>query len=90
MTTNLRELLSDAAQSDVRPDLAERAISGARTRRRQRVAVGGAVLAAAAVVLGVVIGGGDLRTDAEPRPTDVASLPEQLPPRTGCHPLRTA
>jgi hypothetical protein len=87
MTTNLRELLSDAAQSDVRPDLAERAISGARTRRRQRVVVGGAVLAAAAVVLGVVIGGGNLRTDTEPRPTDVASLPEQLPSADGLPPL---
>jgi hypothetical protein len=87
MTTHLRELLSDAAQSDVRPDLAERAISGARTRRRQRVVVGGAVLAAAAVVLGVVIGGGNLRTDTEPRPTDVASLPEQLPAADGLPPL---
>jgi hypothetical protein len=87
MTTDLRELLSDAAQSDVRPDLAQRAISSARTRRRQRVVVGGAVLAAAAVVLGVVIGGGNLRTNAEPRPTDVASLPEQLPSAVGLPPL---
>jgi hypothetical protein len=83
MTTNLRELLSDAAQSDVRPDLAERAISGARTQRRQRLAVGGSVLAAAAVVLGVVLGSGDLRTDSEPRPSDVASLPAELPAADG-------
>lgn len=79
MTTDLRELLVDVAQSDVPPDLAQRAIGDARTRRRQRLVVGSAVLAAAAVVLGVVIAGGELRTNSEPRPSDVASLPSALP-----------
>jgi len=83
MSTQLRELFDDAAESQPPHDLAERAIGGARARRRQRFAVGGSVLAAAAVVLGVVVASDDLRTDSEPRPTDVASLPAQLPSADG-------
>ena len=45
------------------------------------------MLAAAAVVLGVVVASGDLRTDSEPRPNDVASLPAQLPSADGLPPL---
>jgi hypothetical protein len=73
MSTELREMFDGAAESDVRMDLAERAINGARLRRRQRFVVGGAMLATAAVVLGVVVAVSDIRQDAEPRPTDVAS-----------------
>jgi hypothetical protein len=79
MSMQLRELLGEVAQSDVRPDMAQRAIQGARTRRRQRLVVAGSVFAAVVVVFGVVLANGNFRTDSEPRPDDVASLPAILP-----------
>ena len=79
MSTQLREMFDASAESEFPTDLAQRAVDGAQHRRRQRFIVGGAVAAAAALVLGVVVANADLRSDAEPRPTDVASLPAELP-----------
>jgi hypothetical protein len=83
VNTELRELFESGADVVTAPDLAERAVRGARQRRRNRFVVGGAVLATAAVVLGVLVGTGQFRTDAEPRPTDVAAIPAELPRALG-------
>jgi hypothetical protein len=79
MSTQLRDMFDAVAESEVPNGFAERAIGAARQRRRQRYVVGAAVLATAAVVLGVVVAVSDVRMDAEPRPTDVAAIPEELP-----------
>ncbi|MEO8108261.1 MAG: hypothetical protein ABI720_13205, partial [Actinomycetes bacterium] len=83
MSTQLRDMFHGAADSEVPFDLAERAMSGARQRRRNRLAVGGAVLAAAAVVLGFVVVNSSERLDGAPRPDEVAGLPDQLPAPIG-------
>ena len=48
MSTDLRELFDASARSEIPFDAAEKAIGAARTRRRQRFVVGGAVVATAA------------------------------------------
>ena len=83
MNTELRELFESGADVVTAPDLVERAVRGARSRRRNRVVVGAAVLATTAVVLGVLVGTGQLRTDTEPRPADVAAIPAELPRALG-------
>ena len=83
MSTQLREMFDAAAESEVPNGMAERAVGAARQRRSQRYVVGGAVLATAAVVLGVVVAVSDVRMDAEPKPTDVASIPNRLPKADG-------
>jgi hypothetical protein len=90
MTTQLKELLDSAADSRVSPDLGQRAVAEARRRRTRRLALRGSALAVAAVALGVVLAVQPFRTDAEPRPTDVASLPAQLPPAEGLPTLAEA
>jgi len=82
MSTELRELFDTAAESNPPYDLGERAVAGAR-HRRQRFVVAGAVLASVAMVLGVAVVSGQLQTDASPRPTDVATLPDALPAADG-------
>ena len=83
MTAQLRSLLDEAADSRVPADLGERAVADARHRRARRLVVGGSVLAVAAVALGTVLAVQPFRTGAEPRPTDVASLPAELPAAAG-------
>lgn len=83
MSTQLRELFDDAAESQPPSGLAARAVAGARRRRRQRYTVAGSVLAAAAVVLGFVMVSSSERLDGVPRPQDVASLPDELPAPDG-------
>jgi hypothetical protein len=83
MNTDLRQMFEEGVDREVPHDLAERVVTGARARRRQRFVVGGAVLATAAVVLGVIVATNDTRPSTEPRPTDVAALPEVLPTPSG-------
>jgi hypothetical protein len=71
-------------------DLAERALETARRRRAQRLTAGGAVAAVAAVVLGVVVAVQPFRTDADPVPSVVASLPSELPGPQGLPTLAEA
>ena len=79
MNTDLRELFEKDLDAEAPYDLAERAVRGARTRRRNRLAVSASVVVTGAVVLGFVIGTGQLRTDDEPLPSDVAAIPSVLP-----------
>ncbi len=90
MTAQLRSLLDEAADSRVPADLGERAVADARHRRARRLVVGGSVLAVAAVALGTVLAVQPFRTGAEPRPTDVASLPAELPAAAGLPTLAEA
>ncbi len=83
MSTQLRELLDGAAESQPPHDLAARAVAGARSRRRQRYTVAGSVLAAAAVVLGFAMVSSSQRLDGAPRPDEVAGLPDELPAANG-------
>ena len=83
MSTQLRDMFDAAAESEVPNGMAERAVGAARQRRRQRYVVGGAVVATAAVVLGVVMVVNDVRMDTEPKPTEVASLPDLMPRPAG-------
>ncbi len=83
MSTQLRDMFDAAAESELPNGMAERAIGAAQQRRRQRYVVGGAVVATAAVVLGVVVAVSDVRMDAEPKPSDVASIPNRLPKADG-------
>ena len=90
MTAQLRSLLDEAADSRVRADLGERAVAGARRRRTGRAVVVGSMAAVAAVAIGVVLMVQPFRTDAEPLPTDVVSLPSELPGPDGLPSLAEA
>lgn len=83
MSTEMRELLDAAAESQPPHDLASRAIAGAGRRRRQRYTVAGSVLAAAAVVLGLVIVSPAAPVVDAPRPDQVAGVPDKLPDAAG-------
>jgi len=83
MSTQLRELFDDAAESQPPDGLAARAMAGARRRRKQRYTVAGSALAAAAVVLGFVMVNSPQRLDGAPRPNEVAGLPDALPASDG-------
>lgn len=83
MTSQLRTLLDGAADPQVPLDLGERALHGARHRRTRRWVAGGTVLAVIALVIGVGVAMQPFRTDAVPRPADVASLPAELPRPAG-------
>ena len=79
MTTELRDLLASAATDTTSPDLAGRAMTGARRRRQGRLAVLGSVAAVTALVAGAVVFGPLQQSGDEPRPQDVASIPAELP-----------
>lgn len=79
MTTELRELMTSAADDQPPHDLAGRAMAGARRRRQGRLAVAGSIAAVTVLVAGAVAFGPMQRTGDEPRPQDVASLPSELP-----------
>ncbi|HEX5017248.1 MAG TPA: hypothetical protein VFX15_06650 [Actinomycetes bacterium] len=83
MSTQLREMFEAAADDRVPPDLTQRAVDGARRRRRQRWVGGAAAATAAAFVLGVVVATTDLRSETAPRPTDVATIPTEMPMPSG-------
>jgi hypothetical protein len=79
MTTQLRDVLASAADDSTPPDLAGRAMTGARRRRQGRIAAVGSVAAVTALVAGAVVLGPLQQSGDEPRPQDVASLPAELP-----------
>jgi hypothetical protein len=83
MTTELRELMTSAADDLPPHDLAGRAMAGARRRRQGRFAVVGSIAAVTVLVAGAVVLGPLQRTSDEPRPQDVASLPSELPGPSG-------
>ena len=90
MTAQLRTLLDEAADSRVPADLGERAVAGARRRRTRRGVLVGSMAAVAALAIGVVLIVQPFRTDAEPLPTDVVSLPSELPGPDGLPTLAEA
>ena len=85
MTTQLRDLLDDAAVSEVRPGLAAQAVARARHRQRGRFAVlsigVAAATAAAAFVVWSPTGLPNGQSDAvQPSPGQAAVVPRLVPP----------
>ena len=79
MSTQLRDMFDAAAESEVPNGITERAIGAASRRRRSRWIAGAAVLAVGAVALSLVVSVSGLRSDANPDPTDFATIPKVLP-----------
>ena len=91
MTTDLRQLLDNVAESGVQSDLARNAVAAASQRRRSRFVVTGSIVATAAVVLGfVVVVQPFAGVTEEAQPVDVAALPAQLPTAEGLPSLEEA
>jgi hypothetical protein len=79
MTVQLRSLLDEAADSRVPVELASTAVRSARRRRSRRMVLGGSVAALAVAAVATLVVSQPARSGDDPRPSDVASLPEQLP-----------
>ena len=83
MTTPVRELLDEAAISDVPASLGSDVVAGARRRRRHRVIAATAGVAATAVVLAVVTPSVLQRRQVDvvqPSPGQSAVVPRLIPP----------
>jgi len=91
MTTDLRQLLDNVAESAVPSGLVDKAVAAASQRRRSRFVVSGSIVATAAVVLGfLVVVQPFAGVTEDVQPAQGAQLPAQLPTAKGLPSLEEA